>query len=159
MGESFDIDSGRESSAGKQLITALLDFACTDTSGSKSIDSRVSSLTLHSMVKAPVGNSNSQFTPQILKQKQHFIVMKITFPQPPPVIPPSTSHTHTHRYFWGVTVQCVLRVILSVVFVTSSTKRTGVEIMSVVLRVPLFSEFSVICSINYSTAAQHSYKI
>ena len=95
MGESFDIDSGRESSAGKQLITALLDFACTDTSGSKSIDSRVSSLTLHSMVKAPVGNSNSQFTPQILKQKQHFIVMKITFPQPPPVIPPSTSHTHT----------------------------------------------------------------
>ena len=37
----------------------------------------------------------------------------------------------------------------------SSTKRTGAEIMSVVLRVPLFSEFSVICSV-LITALQHN---
>ena len=65
--------------------------------------------------------------------------------QPPPVIPP--THTHTCRYFWRVTAQCVLRLICSVVFVTSSIKRTGVEIMSVVLRVPLFSEFRVTYSV------------
>ena len=83
--------------------------------------------------------------------------------QPPPVILPSTSlththtHTHTHRYFWRVTVQCVLRLIWSVVFVMSSTKRTGVEIMSAVLRVPLFSEFSVIC--NCSTATKFEFVV
>ena len=61
---------------------------------------------------------------------------------------PTLHLSSTHRYFWRVTVQCVPRLIWSVVFVMSSTKRTGAEIMSVVQRVPHFSECSVIYKIN-----------